>query len=97
MTCSQRGSGQTVTTLVVSSDMDCGVKNVEKKVERNVDRNVERNVDRNIERNVDRKVEESKQNPRQVRKHVRHLNVYILQCLLPNSSFFKSLSRTYRR
>jgi hypothetical protein len=66
MTCSQRGSGQTVTTLVVSSDMDCGVKNVEKKVERN----------------VDRKVEESKQNPRQVRKHVRHLNVYIFQYLL---------------
>jgi hypothetical protein len=63
MTCSQRGSGQTVTTLVVSSDMDCGVKNVEKK------------VDRNIERNVDRKVEESKQNPRQVRKHVRHFTI----------------------
>jgi hypothetical protein len=78
MTCSQRGSGQTVTTLVVSSDMDCGVKNVEKNVERNVDRNIERNV----ERNVDRKVEESKQNPRQVRKHVRHLNVYIFQFLL---------------
>jgi hypothetical protein len=63
MTCSQRGSGQTVTTLVVSSDMDCGVKNVEKKVERNV------------ERNVDRKVEESKQNARQVRKHVRHFTI----------------------
>jgi hypothetical protein len=65
MTCSQRGSGQTVTTLVVSSDMDCGVKNVEKKVDRN----------------VERKVEESKQNPRQVRKHVRHFNVYIFQYL----------------
>ena len=45
MTCSQRGSGQTVTTLVIRPDMDCGMKKVDKnKGEAKNDRQVRQQV-----------------------------------------------------